>query len=232
MSESEPKLHWGQIMARENGLVVMPTNNSGMQIGYLAGKYPNRLGWLISPDGWRKPPSWMPYALDNGAFGAWSNQRPWDEGKFVTLLERARMHFRPLWVVVPDVVADREATIEKWPIWKPKIREIIPDVPLAFAVQDGMTPADVPSDADVVFVGGTTDWKWRYARTWTENFKRVHIARVNSERKLWACHDIGAESCDGTGWMRGGEERIEELDRFLRMTTGGDKRSQLVLENF
>jgi hypothetical protein len=40
-------LHWGQIMARESDLVVMPSNNSGMQIGYLAGKYPGRLGWLI-----------------------------------------------------------------------------------------------------------------------------------------------------------------------------------------
>jgi hypothetical protein len=230
MSESGSNLHWGQIMARESGLVVMPSNNSGMQIGYLAGKFPKRLGWLISPDGWRKPPSWMPYALDNGAFGAWSNQKPWDEGKFMDLLERSRSHFRPLWVVVPDVVADREATLELWGEWFPRVRQILPHIPLAFAVQDGMTKADVPSNADVVFVGGTTEWKWRNLREWTENFPRVHVARVNSERLLWMADKAGAESCDGTGWMRGGEDRIEELQRYLEMSTRGDQRPQMIME--
>lgn len=224
-------LHWGQIMARESDLMVMPSNNSGMQIGYLAGKFPGRLGWLISPDGWRRPPSWMPYALDNGAFGAWVNNRPWDEGKFLDLLENARSHFRPMWVVVPDVVADREATLALWPEWSARIREIIPHVPLAFAVQDSMTPEDVPNGADLVFVGGSTEWKWRTVREWAAKFPRVHVARVNSERKLWQCHEAGAESCDGTGWMRAGESRIEELRRFLEMSQGGDKRQQLILES-
>lgn len=42
-------------------LKVMPSNHSGIRIGYLAGRYPNRLGWLISPGGWRTPPDWMTY---------------------------------------------------------------------------------------------------------------------------------------------------------------------------
>jgi len=212
------------------GLGVMPSNNSGMQIGYLAGKYPGRLGWLISPDGWRKPPSWLPYALDNGAFGAWANKREWDEGKFMDLLDRASRHARPLWVVVPDVVMDRDATLERWAEWSPKVAEVLPYVPLAFAVQDGMDVEDVPENADVVFVGGSTEWKWKTVRTWTAKFPRVHVARVNSERKLWQCYEAGAESCDGTGWMRGGEERIEELERFLRLSTRNDKRPQMVME--
>lgn len=227
---TEPGLHWGQIMARKQPLVVMPSNNSGMQIGYLAGKYPGRLGWLISPEGWRKPPSWMPYALDNGAYGAWANGKQWDAGKFMCLLESVKSHYQPLWVVVPDVVMNREATMEKWPEWAPKIRAVLPHVPLAFAVQDGMTPGDVPDDADVVFVGGSTEWKWATVPTWTAKFPRVHVARVNSERKLWQCHEVGAESCDGTGWMRGGEERIAELERFLQMSTGGDHRTQMLME--
>jgi hypothetical protein len=212
------------------GLGVMPSNNSGMQIGHLAGKYPNRLGWLISPDGWRKPPTWMPYALDNGAFGAWEKKRPWDEGKFIDLLERAARHQRPLWVVVPDVVTDRAATLAMWDEWSPRVADLLPGVPLAFAVQDGMTAEDVPAEAGVVFVGGSTAWKWRTVRMWTDSFPRVHVARVNSERKLWQCHEAGAESCDGTGWMRGGEERIEELERFMRLSTRGDKRPQMVME--
>lgn len=37
---------------------------------------------------------------------------------------------------------------------------------------------------------------------WCKNFKRVHVGRVNNERRLQYCEDIGAESVDGTGWFR------------------------------
>lgn len=210
-------------------MMVMPSNSSGLAIGRLVGKFPKRLGWLISPDGWRQPPSWMPYALDNGAFGAWKNNTQWDEDAFMTLLERARKSHFPLWVVVPDVVADRLATIERWHDWVPKIRGVLPHTPLAFAVQDGMTKADVPSKTDVVFVGGTTEWKWRNLRTWTENFRHVHVARVNSERLLWMADAAGAVSCDGTGWMRGGEERLIELEHYLEVSSGSG-RNQMLME--
>jgi hypothetical protein len=210
-------------------MMVMPSNSSGLAIGRLVGKYPNRLGWLMSPDGWRQPPSWMPYALDNGAYGAWKNGTPWDEGSFMELLERARKSHFPLWVVVPDVVMDRDATLAKWGEWVPRIRTVLPHTPLAFAVQDGMTKEDVPGDADIVFVGGSTEWKWKYLRTWTENFPRVHVARVNSERLLWMADDAGAVSCDGTGWMRGGEERLLELEHYLEISSGRG-RAQMVME--
>ena len=39
-----------------------------------------------------------------------------------------------------------------------------------------------------------------------------------------------AESCDGTGWMRGGEDRLEDLERYLRLSTRNDKRPQMVME--
>ena len=210
-------------------MLVMPTNNSGIQIGYLCGKYPGRLGWLISPGGWRKPPTWMPYALDNGAFSAWLNKREWDEQAFIDLLDRTRGHIRPLWVAVPDVVANAEATKARWQEWSQRIREIT-NVPLAFVVQDGMTVADLPEDADVLFVGGSTEWKWRNLKMWTTAHPRVHVGRVNSERLLWMAHEAGAESCDGTGWMRGGEERLEDLERYLRLSTRNDKRPQMVME--
>lgn len=206
----------------------MPSNNGGIQVGYMAGKYPNKIGWLLSPDGWQKPPSWMPYAIDNGAYPAWANNKPWDEDKFLNHLEKTKTApHKPLWIVVPDVVTDREATIEKWNPWSKQIRDILFKVPLAFAVQDGMTKSDVPEDAEVIFVGGSTEWKWKNLYEWTKNFKRVHVGRVNSERLLWMAHEAGAESCDGTGWVRGGEERLEELHRYLQQSTGGDNRPQL-----
>lgn len=198
---------------------VMPSNNSGIQVGYLCGKYPKRLGWLMSPDGWRKPPSWMPYALDNGAYGAWVNKKEWDEHKFFDLLEKARNSTFPLWVVVPDVVTNRDATIERWHAYYPMVQKILPFTPLAFAVQDGMTPEDVPSNADIVFVGGSFEWKWDTVEMWTKAFPRVHVARVNSERLLWKADLAGAMSVDGTGWLRGGEERLAGLVHYLEVST-------------
>jgi hypothetical protein len=171
----------------------------------------------------------MPYALDNGAYGAWEKKHEWDEHAYIELLENARRATYPLWAAVPDVVCDRDATIAKWPIWSRKVREILPHTPLAFVVQDGMTPADVPADAEVIFVGGGNDFKWRTLRTWTANFPRVHVGRVNSERKLWQCHDAGAESCDGTGWTMGGEDRLAELKHYLEISSGRG-RPQMVME--
>lgn len=211
-------------------MMVMPSNNSGIQVGYLCGKFPGRIGWLVSPDGWRRPPTWMPYALDNGAFGAWLHKREWDESAFWTLLEKAARVQDPVWVVVPDVVADRHGTLDLWRAWAPRILEFRGNWKLAFAVQDGMTARDVPSDADVVFVGGTTEWKWKHLRTWTANFPRVHVARVNSERLLWMAHDSGAESCDGTGWMRGDPDRLTGLERYLELSSTNKSRPQMVME--
>ncbi len=103
--------------------------------------------------------------------------------------------------------------------------------PLAFAVQDGMTVEDVPGDADVIFVGGSTEWKWRTVAMWCAAFQRVHVGRVNTYRRLWECHDAGAESIDGTGWTRGDQRQYRGLLAYLAESTGGRLRSvQQMLE--
>lgn len=209
-------------------MIVMPANNSGMLVGYLAGTYPGKIGWLLSADGWREPHDWLPYALDNGAFPAYAKGIEWKEGPFYSLLERTigRTH-KPRWVAVPDVVTNREATLLSW--FAHCARVAAYRIPLAFVVQDGMTPDDVPANADVVFVGGSTDWKWRTLRTWTDNFQRVHVGRVNGERGLWLCHDAGVESCDGTGWMRGDKKQLAGLLSYLAHSTNGTRIVQQTL---
>jgi hypothetical protein len=142
----------------------------------------------------------MPYALDNDAFSAWKSGQAWDESAWKKLLAKAAAQPQgPMWALVPDVVANREATLANWN----KYRGVVADYgwPLAFAVQDGMESGDVPREASVVFVGGSTRWKWRTARQWCANFPRVHIGRVRV-RKLQLAEEMGAESIDGTGFMR------------------------------
>jgi hypothetical protein len=36
-------------------------------------------------------------------------------------------------------------------------------------------------------------------------------------------HEAGAESCDGTGWMRGGEERLADLWLYLEQAAKGER---------
>lgn len=202
----------------------MVANNSGTMVRHLAESWPGRIGWIIPPDGWRKP--WLPYALDNGAFPIWTRGGIWDEAAFYRLCEKTRQHERPLWIAVPDVVANREATLESWEKHWPAVQCY---GPLAFVVQDGMTPEDVPENADVVFVGGTTKWKWRSLRTWCENFPRVHVGRANTERMLWMAHDCGAESCDGTGWFRGDQVQFAGLLSYLEQSTNGRAQIEMPL---
>jgi hypothetical protein len=200
-------------------MIVMPSNNSSMHLGWLAGRYPGCIGWLLSPSGWRRPHQWMPYALDNDRFTAWSKNQEWDEIAYMRMVSKAAEEKRiPRWILVPDVVADRDATLEQWNHWAPKLATY--GWPLAFAVQNGMTQADVPLNAAVIFVGGTTEWKWNTIWDWCHNNARVHVGRVNGYEGLWNCHDAGVESCDGTGWFRGDQEQLAGLERYLHESNG------------
>lgn len=197
---------------------VMLANNTGERVLGLAKRFPDRLAHLISPGGWREPR--LPYALDNGAFPAWQNRVEWDPGIFEALLNKANgCEAKPLWVVVPDAVGDKRATLDKWKEWEPKLRPL--GWPLAFAVQDGMTDRDVPKGVDVILVGGTVEWKWLTVHEWALAFTRVHVARVNTGEGLWRCRDLNVESVDGTGWLRGGDDRIHQLEGFLDRDSRG-----------
>ncbi len=122
-------------------MMVMPATHSSPPIHFLAGRFPGRIGWLVGPSARTKTKlrPWMPYALDNDAFGAWVNGAAWDVVAWRDLLAwaKASRHV-PLWVLVPDVVGDKSGTLDKWGQYAPEAKNF--GWPLAFAVQDGMTP--------------------------------------------------------------------------------------------
>lgn len=194
----------------------MIANNTGAEARRLFNAFPDRLGHIYSPGGWREP--WGTYALDNGAFVAWTSGQLFDEAKFLKLCNRAKLAAAPAWVAVPDVVTEREATLANWRQWHPKLEPF--GWPLAFVVQNGMTPIDVPHDAAVIFVGGSTEWKWETVAMWCAHFPRVHVGRVNTERLLWQAHRAGAESCDGSGWFRGCRKQLDGLWYYLSDSSG------------
>jgi hypothetical protein len=192
-------------------MIVMPANNSARQLRWLARRYPGRLGHLYSPGGSRGPWPEFQYALDNGCFNRWCPT------SFMAHVEWADLsHQHPRWVVVPDVLGDWEATKRQWHRWAPVLAKKY-EWPLALAVQDGRTIEEaLDLQPDVVFVGGSVGWKWDTVADWCHAFDRVHVGRVNSPRRLWQLLDIGAESCDGTGWWRGDRRQKNGLINFLR----------------
>lgn len=196
-------------------MIVMLANNSGAEARRLALAYPGRVGHLYGPGGWRGPFPEFPHYIENGVFPKFTSGRRWLSAPFLELCDSAAAApIAPRWVAVPDVVCDRVRTLARWRRWAPLLRRRY-GWPLAFVVQNGMTAADIPADAAVVFVGGDTAWKRETAAYWCANHPRVHVGRVNGERDLWRFHQAGAESCDGTGWFRGDRRQLDGLWYYL-----------------
>lgn len=196
-------------------MMVMPGNDRGAWWGYLAGRFPGRIGSLVSPGWWKTPVSFAPYAIDNGAYTGFS------ESAFMSLIEKAKRCKKPLWVVVPDAVGNKTQTMKLWHEWEPRLRPL--GWNLAMAMQDGMTPKDFRGD--IAFIGGTFKWKWRNLSMW-KDVPRFHVGRVNTEKHLWNAHEAGAESCDGTGWFR---DPFEELPKLIRYLEGYRNQTQVMI---
>jgi hypothetical protein len=194
---------------------VVPKELVDAQIGFLS-TYPRTISRHISGI----------FSIDNGRYGVWRNGNEWDGVKFLKMLEHMLAHnLKPHWVVVPDVPGDAIATNEEWFRWQPLIKSC--GFNCALAVQNGHTPWNIPQNADVIFVGGTTEWKHQNIGTFCKDFPRVHVARINSLRWLWVCYYAGAESVDGNGWFRtkpgssaNGKSCFQDLIDFIEISNG------------
>lgn len=206
-------------------MIVMPANASGWFWHSLA-RETGRIGHLYSPRDQRGPWPWLPYACDNGAFSCWNPaDNTFDYQKWAAKEHAWRelliwcqcAPIKPRWAIVPDIPGNAEETLKRWPVFAPEVAAA--HIPLAIAVQDGMTPAMVRQleiKPEVICVGGSTEWKWATAEMWCKEFTRVHILRVNSPTKLDMIEAWGAESCDGTGWNRGDRKQTAGLEEWCR----------------
>lgn len=167
-------------------------------------------GWMVGPlDRGGPILGDMPWAVDNGAWPAFVNGLPWDSEAFL----RAVDQYGPGadFIVVPDVVAQRDASLRLTEQWLPFLleRDDIADVRLLIAVQDGMTPDDVAhlvGGRVGVFLGGSTEWKLATMLMWGEfcrsNGLYFHVGRVNSARRIRLCAAAEVDSFDGTSGTR------------------------------
>jgi hypothetical protein len=163
-------------------------------------------GWrlLVSATGCLRSEG-FPYALDNGAWTAYAQGKPWDEKAFTVALRKLGPGAD--WTTIPDVVAGGHASLELSLRW---MRAVLDESPKALiAVQDGLTPADVSTflgERVGIFIGGSTDWKLSTMAEWCRLARErrcwVHVGRVNTARRIMACGASGATSFDGTSASR------------------------------
>lgn len=158
------------------------------------------------------------WCADNGAFAdRWDADTWW---RWLTADRQITARDRCAFAVIPDVVADAAATLTLSRRWIPEVQAL--GYPIAYVAQDGAEHTPPPwGSFDVLFLGGTDDWKLGpHAANLTTQARSlglgVHMGRVNSERRFQYARLIGCTSVDGTYLTYGPDVNLPRLRSWLR----------------
>ena len=186
----------------------------------------NGYGVMATASSWRNIKESVPFwALDNGAYSYWVNNKQFDEDRFFKTLKKAKkQHIPPDFIVIPDIPAGGMRSFWFSVGWIHRLYL----GNLYFAVQDGMDYESVKtilkknSRIAGLFVGGTLKWKLRSGEKWVKLAhkygKKAHIGRVGTvERLVWALR-IGADSVDSSTFVQGPDEgRFARIPRSIEV---------------
>jgi hypothetical protein len=160
------------------------------------------LGCLTTPRNGHAPESlrgWT-WAMDNDAFSGF------DEPAYRRMLDRYHDIPGCLWVTLPDVVGDPDATLNLANEWMREVAGM--GYPIALVAQDGMTADDIPwFDIDCLFIGGTDGPHGKRSMgplmaEANRQGKWVHVGRINTRPGLRWAKSHGADSVDGSSFAR------------------------------
>lgn len=146
----------------------------------------------------------FPYALDNGAWSAFTQGEDFDVAAFEKAYELLGRGAD--FVIAPDIVAGGFASLDLSKRWLPALDDarmvLVPN-------QDGLDPedfADVVGPRVGVFHGGSTEWKLENMEKWgrwcAERGVYFHVGRVNTGPRFRLAHLAGANSVDGSSASR------------------------------
>ena len=173
-------------------------------------------GVLTTTSHWGVPSSLVngcKWAMDNQAFTQGFNAHEY----FYRLLMLEPFWSNCLFLVVPDVVGDAIQTLDNWRHWV----RYFATWSVAFVAQDGQENLPMPDDFDVLFIGGTTEWKESDAAIdciKRARYKRIHIGRVNTWRRYRHFARMpGAENwtCDGTRIRYERDKATRDWQRYM-----------------
>jgi hypothetical protein len=174
------------------------------------------IGRLCTPRAGNSP-TYGTWAADSGCFTRGDGFSLPDY--FAWLKMMSRFADRCLFAPAPDVVADHWSTMER-------SLPVLPDIRAAgyrpaFIAQDGSTPPTIPWDMfDVVFIGGSTEWKLgddaaSIVREAKDRGKGTHMGRVNSRKRFLYAQSLGCDSADGTFISFAPTENLPRMLRWL-----------------
>lgn len=189
---------------------------SGTRAVPLADLASGRIGLLQTPANRYTLEDVAVWAMDNGCY---TDTYPGDAA-YLALLEQYAAHAdRCLFAAAPDTVGDALATLATSRPMLPRIRAL--GYPAALVAQDGMELLDLPwPDLDVLFLGGSTEWKMgpgciALIRQAKALGKAVHVGRVNSRRRYDHFIELGCDSADGTFLAFAPDTNLPRLNRWL-----------------
>lgn len=190
------------------------------------------LGLLIQPRSgyFRRIANFPVWAADNGAF---SKVAEFDAALFRKMLNRPELieaRDRCEFVAAPDelvvledgtVIGDAAGTLAKFGAWAREIRAL--GYPVAMVAQDGVENMldQIEWDlVDVIFLGGSTEWKVGLggrliAQAAKARGKRVHMGRVNSARRFRLAHAMECDTADGTFLAFGTDANLPRLESWI-----------------
>jgi hypothetical protein len=158
-------------------------------------------GALLTPQSGNKIPEGVIYGIDNGCFNPKVSAK-FNADSYLAWLDK-RERETCLFASAPDVIGDAAATLERSLPVLPRIRAL--GFKAALVAQDGLELLEIPWDAfDVLFIGGSTEWKvgagaQKLCAEARARGKWVHIGRVNSLKRLARSAEyLEADSVDGT----------------------------------
>jgi hypothetical protein len=168
------------------------------------------------------PPRRTPWFYDNGGFRDWKTGKTFNESKFLSDVPRLHLHSTPPdFMVVPDLVAQGEASLALSLCWLDRLRT---PVRKFLAVQDGMG-FDLGDELlvrfDGIFVGGSIEWKIATGHGWVTKAHQLglpcHIGRVGTYTRVKWDWTTGCDSIDSSFplWSR------DNLRRFIEAYSAG-----------
>ena len=194
--------------AKRGTLLLVTTSHPSILTHTLDGEVHPNAGRLVQPRHYssiaKTAAAGIPWAADNDCF------QSLDAVAYTRMLDTLEPFASTcLFVTVPDVVGDADATLALFAEWAPELERR--NLPAALVAQDGLENRldDVEWDRiEAVFIGGSTEWKEGpeaagIAREAAARGKWVHWGRVNTRRRFDLIVATGAASSfDGSKFAR------------------------------